>query len=198
MRRRYSVGMGNREDLLAGARQAILEKGVAGATARDIANAAGVSLAAIGYHFGSKDQLITEALTEGLGVDIGDAMEALMRKAGQERAMPEAFAATWNGMRELLQRNREGMLLSLENGLRVARSPQSQHYMTEAIGGAYTDIGATLRELHPELSQEQAYAIAQCYFVLVQGMAVLLLLGPEMELPDGDALATAVAALAPK
>ena len=37
--------MGNREDLLAGARRVILEQGVAKATAREIANAAGVSLA---------------------------------------------------------------------------------------------------------------------------------------------------------
>ena len=54
--------MGNREDLLAGARRVIIERGVAKVTARDIASAAGVSLAAIGYHFGSKEQLITEAL----------------------------------------------------------------------------------------------------------------------------------------
>ncbi|WP_344294175.1 helix-turn-helix domain-containing protein, partial [Agromyces neolithicus] len=59
--------MGNREDLLAGARRVILERGVAKATARDIATEAGVSLAAIGYHFGSKEQLITEALMESLG-----------------------------------------------------------------------------------------------------------------------------------
>ncbi|MBF6246937.1 TetR family transcriptional regulator, partial [Nocardia elegans] len=64
--------MGNREDLLDGARKAILERGLAKVTARDIAAAAGVSLAAIGYHFGSKDRLITEALTEGMGEDVGD------------------------------------------------------------------------------------------------------------------------------
>ena len=59
--------MGNREDLLAGARKVIIERGAAKATARDIAAAAGVSLAAIGYHFGSKERLITEALTGAVG-----------------------------------------------------------------------------------------------------------------------------------
>jgi AcrR family transcriptional regulator len=49
--------MGNREDLLAAAKKVILERGLAKVTARDIAGAAGVSLAAIGYHFGSKDRL---------------------------------------------------------------------------------------------------------------------------------------------
>ncbi len=70
--------MGNREDLLAGARQVILERGVAKATARDIAAAAGVSLAAIGYHFGSKDELVTAALMESLGSGIGDEMESVV------------------------------------------------------------------------------------------------------------------------
>ncbi|MGH4006514.1 MAG: TetR family transcriptional regulator, partial [Pseudonocardiaceae bacterium] len=44
--------MGNREDLLAGAKRCLYEKGYGRTTARDIAAAAGgVSLAAIGYHF---------------------------------------------------------------------------------------------------------------------------------------------------
>ena len=45
--------MGNREALLLGAKCCLLEKGLARTTARDIGGAAGVSLAAIGYHFRS-------------------------------------------------------------------------------------------------------------------------------------------------
>ena len=55
--------MGNREDLLAGAKRCLLAKGYARTTARDIASASGVSLAAIGYHFGSKEALLNAALT---------------------------------------------------------------------------------------------------------------------------------------
>jgi AcrR family transcriptional regulator len=58
--------MGNREDLLAAARTCLLEKGYARTTARDVAGAAGTSLAAIGYHFGSKDALLTQALQGAL------------------------------------------------------------------------------------------------------------------------------------
>ena len=42
----------------------MLEKGYARTTARDIASAAGVSLAAIGYHFSSKEALLTEMLSD--------------------------------------------------------------------------------------------------------------------------------------
>lgn len=43
--------MSNRDALLAAARKCLLEKGYNRTTARDIASAGGVSLAAIGYHF---------------------------------------------------------------------------------------------------------------------------------------------------
>jgi AcrR family transcriptional regulator len=59
--------MGNREDLLAGAKRCLIEKGYARTTARDIAAASGVSLAAIGYHFGSKDALMNQAIYESIG-----------------------------------------------------------------------------------------------------------------------------------
>ncbi len=73
--------MGNREDLIEGARRCIIEKGYARTTARDIAGAAGVSLAAIGYHFGSKEALMAEALLS-TGIQIGDSLDA----RPQERA----------------------------------------------------------------------------------------------------------------
>ncbi len=59
--------MGNREDLLAGAKRCLIDKGYARTTARDIATASGVSLAAIGYHFGSKDALMNQALYDLIG-----------------------------------------------------------------------------------------------------------------------------------
>jgi AcrR family transcriptional regulator len=66
--------MGNREDLIAGAKRCLLEKGYAATTARDIAAASGVSLAAIGYHFGSKDALMNQAVFESIG-DWGDELQ---------------------------------------------------------------------------------------------------------------------------
>jgi AcrR family transcriptional regulator len=56
--------VGNREDLLKGARECLLEKGYLQTTARDISNASGVGLAAIGYHFGTKEALLQEAMVE--------------------------------------------------------------------------------------------------------------------------------------
>lgn len=52
--------------LLRAARQCIASKGLAGTTSRDITTSAGVNLAAITYHFGSKENLVAEAMMEGL------------------------------------------------------------------------------------------------------------------------------------
>lgn len=51
-----------RERLLQATLQVVREHGVAGATSRQIAAAAGTNLQAITYHFGSKDHLIAAAL----------------------------------------------------------------------------------------------------------------------------------------
>jgi AcrR family transcriptional regulator len=72
--------MGNREDLIAGAKRCLLEKGYAATTARDIAAASGVSLAAIGYHFGSKDALMNQAVFDSIG-DWADELQRAMTAA---------------------------------------------------------------------------------------------------------------------
>jgi AcrR family transcriptional regulator len=81
------LAMGNREALLAGAKRCLIEKGYARTTARDIAAASGVSLAAIGYHFGSKDALMNQAIYEFVG-EWGDEVERALSVEGALDAEP--------------------------------------------------------------------------------------------------------------
>lgn len=188
--------MGNREDLLAGARKCILERGYANTTARDIATAAGVSLAAIGYHFGSKDRLLTEALTEAVGSAIGDGIEEMVRDAGKGRSLPEAFGPTWERAGKLFGDNTEALLASMENLLRAYRSPDSRQYMAGAVDNGVGEIAEVLRETHPDLDAEQAAVVARFYFALLNGLAVLWITNPDGALPSGEDLATAIGVLA--
>lgn len=55
-----------RRALLAATRVCVGRKGLAATTSRDITSEAGANLAAITYHFGSKDGLVAEALLEEL------------------------------------------------------------------------------------------------------------------------------------
>ncbi|MFD3507959.1 TetR/AcrR family transcriptional regulator [Nocardia sp. NPDC058666] len=187
--------MGNREDLLAGARKVILERGVAKATARDIASAAGVSLAAIGYHFGSKDRLVTEALSEALGNSIGDAMDELIAEGAGSSPLA-GLARLWNGMPAVFEANHEAMLASLENIVRIVRSDDARGQLGDQLSGAFDDLAAHVKAAHPELDDAQAAAIGRMYFVLVQGLGVLWLLNPGELVANGDQLTTAVSALA--
>ena len=52
----------NREQLVEGAIKCLQTKGYANTTARDITTASGANLASIGYHFGSKEALLNEAM----------------------------------------------------------------------------------------------------------------------------------------
>lgn len=187
--------MGNREDLLTAARKVILERGLAKVTARDIAGAAGVSLAAIGYHFGSKDRLISEAVTMSVGSEIGDGMDEVIRDVGQGYSLPDSFAPTWDGLVGVAARHREQLLLSLENGTRIARSPDSQSFLAEVSHQASVELGGLLREVYPELSKQEAEAVGKLYFVLFQGIAMLSLLAPDGQALRGPEMALALAVL---
>ncbi len=55
-----------RRALLSATRRCIGRRGLAATTSRDITAEADANLAAITYHFGSKDELISEALLEGI------------------------------------------------------------------------------------------------------------------------------------
>jgi AcrR family transcriptional regulator len=81
------VIMGNREALLAGAKRCLIEKGYARTTARDIAAASGVSLAAIGYHFGSKEALMNQAIYEFVG-EWGEEVQRALNAEGALDAEP--------------------------------------------------------------------------------------------------------------
>ena len=86
--------MGNREDLIAGAKRCLLEKGYAATTARDIAAASGVSLAAIGYHFGSKDALMNQAVFDSVG-DWADELQRAITADATVADGPASSASRW-------------------------------------------------------------------------------------------------------
>ncbi len=66
-----------RARLLRAARRCIASKGLAGTTSRDITATAGVNLAAITYHFGSKEDLVAQAMMEGLRTWLAPTLKVL-------------------------------------------------------------------------------------------------------------------------
>lgn len=93
--------MSNREALLDAAAQCLREQGYAHTTARDLVRASGTNLGAIGYHFGSKERLLNEALYRGY-----EEWLALIATVAVEPG-----EGLWKG----LQRAVEGLLETIES-----------------------------------------------------------------------------------
>ncbi|NUR84900.1 MAG: TetR/AcrR family transcriptional regulator [Nonomuraea sp.] len=108
--------MGNREDLIAGARRCLEEKGWARTTVRDISAAAGVSMAAIGYHFGSREALLNVALVE--------AMRDWSDEVGAAVAAADGYEALWDQMIVSIQAHRTLWLANLEAMLQAEHYPE--------------------------------------------------------------------------
>lgn len=91
--------MGHREDLLAGAKRLLGEKGYARTTARDVVAASGANLASIGYHYGSKEALLNQALIHSVR-EWADRLAETLAGAGRR------YEATWDRVLELFAANR--------------------------------------------------------------------------------------------
>lgn len=188
--------MGNKEALLAAARTCVYQRGFARTTARDIATEAGVSLASIGYHFGTKERLLTEAFTQATGQMLGDELADRMRSAARDRAPAAAFADTWTGIAELFARHCDGIVASAENLIRGHRlTAPDRHHMASVHEQAVAGFAELVSEIHPALTEPQARVIGKLYYVLVNGLALQWISDPAGRLPTGEELAAAIAAL---
>ena len=140
--------MGNREDLLAGARRYLFEKGYTRTTVRDISNAAGgVSMAAIGYHFGSKAAQLNAALAEA-NREWGDELERTLSSAAEPNSTAlQRFEANWTAVLDSIADHR-GLWsatfdIIAQSGQDEATRAQLAGSLDEARRGARTTERAT-------------------------------------------------------
>ena len=131
--------MSNRDDLLAGAKKCLLEKGYSRTTARDIAQASGVSLAAIGYHFGSKDALMNEAMFQAIG-EWGDHLEEAFAKAGPDLSVQERFARVFDDVSATFDENQALWMASFELIIEIDHIPGAREMFRKAIPEARTGL----------------------------------------------------------
>ena len=131
--------MSNRDDLLAGAKKCLLEKGYARTTARDIAQASGVSLAAIGYHFGSKDALMNQALFLAIE-EWGDQVEEAFTRAGDTLSIKDRFVRVYDELVATFDENQPLWMASFEILMQLDRIPGARELFTDALPAARTGM----------------------------------------------------------
>jgi AcrR family transcriptional regulator len=191
--------MGNREKLLAAAKRCLYEKGYARTTARDIAAASGVSLAAIGYHFGSKDALLNEARILAIEEWYDELGRALAADTDPGARPLERFEAIWNGIIELFAAHRPLWAASFELLAQVDQAPEVRQAVADAQQRARPGLAALFHHLDPTLDEQRAWQVGSFYLALLPGVMAQWLIDPE-HAPSGrdlaDALRTVIADVA--
>ncbi len=184
--------MGHREALLEGARRCLEEKGYARTTARDIVAASGTNLASIGYHFGSKERLLNEA--------IGHAFEEWTERVAevafaQPGASPlEQMQASWTAMTDSFEEHRAIMVAFTEALAQAERSPELRAELAALYQSCRERIAAMIRRSlgdDVELAGSAPEAIASFSMAVCDGLAIQYLLDPERT-PSGDELVAAL------
>jgi AcrR family transcriptional regulator len=178
----YGVTMGNREELLAGAKRCLIEKGYAATTARDIASASGVSLAAIGYHFGSKDALLNQAIYELVG-EWSDEVQRALAEEGEPADDPvrrfetimERTIASFGAVRGLWAAQLE--LLSL-----VGHNEELRAFLASVQGYAAAGLAELFLGIDPAQDPESARKAGSVLHAVFIGVMAKWFMGPKQAL----------------
>lgn len=174
---------GTRARLLAAARDVVASRGTAGATSREITEAAGANLAAITYHFGSKDELVAAALSAEVERLVEPALAALeadddpaTRLAEAVRLLLDAFA----GRREDAPAYVEAVLAGMRGGGAARTLVADVRARLAVLVGQLRAAGTVPGWVEPQ-------AMAALVVAVAQGVALGCALDPDGPGPEAQA-----------
>ncbi|MFF5207897.1 TetR/AcrR family transcriptional regulator [Streptosporangium sp. NPDC000396] len=173
--------MGNREDLLAGARRCLEEKGWARTTVRDITAAAGgVSMAAIGYHFGSREALLNAALIQAIdewGTETGRALAGY----GAPGSTPaEQYEAMWARIIESFTTHRKLWIATIEALLQAEHSSELRQHLASGQREGRRGLAALLQGVaEDEVQDATVRTLGSVQMALLSGVMFQWLTDPE-------------------
>ena len=182
--------MGHREMLLAAARRCLVERGYARTTARDLVAASGTNLASIGYHFGSKEALLAQALGD-VFVEYTEKVVATARAAGTGASDPgQVVTAAWTAMTDLQQEYRPLLIAFVEA---LAQAERNDELKTRLAAG-YQEMRTKITEhvlTLADLGEDTARAIASFFMAVSDGYMIQWLLDVDATPAGADLLSAA-------
>jgi AcrR family transcriptional regulator len=181
--------MGNREDLLAGAKRCLQEKGYTRTTARDIATASGVSLAGIGYHFGSKEALMNEVLFEVMREWGDDLARTLAADVKPDAAPLERFEAAWDRVIESFERLRPLWVTQLELLGQIDHIPDIRAQLAAGVHEGRLGLAELFEGVDPEAEPERARLLGTFYQAMLTGFLSQWVLDPDSALSGREVVA---------
>jgi len=186
----------HREKLLRGAVQCLQEKGYARTTARDIAAASGSNLGSIGYHFGSKEALLNEAIRRGCA----EWTEQLDRItfAGEGAAPLERLRSSWIALADTFEANRQLLVALIEALAQAEQSEELRRQLAELYEESRTAVGQmVLAALGEDVSAPHIRSCASFLIAVSEGLMLQWLVSPE-NAPTGEALIAGLEEVLPR
>ncbi|WP_433240446.1 TetR/AcrR family transcriptional regulator [Streptosporangium sp. CA-135522] len=187
--------MGERDKLIEGAKRCLQERGYAHSTARDIARASGANLASIGYHFGSKDALLLEAMLEATMEWAEKLQHALTDDARVAEPPQDRFESLWRRVIEMLDLYRPVFVANIEVFAQAERQPRLRRELADAQESARLEWAGWLGpQAHP-VPEETRRAVGSFYLTMLTGLVMQRLIDPERA-PTSEELSRALRAIA--
>jgi AcrR family transcriptional regulator len=183
--------VGHREDLLAGAKRCIYERGYARTTARDIVAASGTNLASIGYHYGSKEALLNAALMEATG-DWGDEMAAAIAAAtaGAGDLDPfRRFELAWDAVLASFEAHSQMLSAHFEAVAQAQHAKELNDFLASVLDEARYGLAELFYGM--ERGTEVAWAVGSFLNAMLTGLMAQWLVAPS-NAPTGRQLAAAL------
>ena len=182
-----------RSRLIEAAMELFAEKGYEGTSVRDLAMAAGVNVAAVSYHFGSKDALYTETLRACLApcAEMRERMQAHLNLAQRKRGRKAAEDALRGCIRDFLD-----VLMSpaaKHSHLVMREQSEGKPRFEPVIREFFEPVGTILREvilmLAPGLPQLTVFMtisgiIGQCLHIFKARASYRVLAGVDSHSPE--------------
>lgn len=185
--------MGHREDLLAGAKRCLYEKGFARTTARDIVAASGTNLGSIGYHYGSTPALMQAAMLSAIE-DWGDVLGAALATDGADEAA-DPLVRYWQRVIGSMRSHRQLWLASVEAMIQSEHSAELRAQLAEGMEQGRSGLAAMLTGQDEETLDEQTVrTIGSVAMALMSGVLTQLLTDPARA-PSAEQIAAGVRAL---
>ena len=147
-----------KERILASAEALFAQRGFEGASLRQLTAAAGVNLAAVNYHFGSKDKLVEEVFKRRLDQLNARRLAALKQVIGQsETTLEDVLAAFIRPALDLSHDGGGGLFMRVLARAFAEHDDSLRRFLSDNYGHVMRQFTTEFARLLPHLSKEELY-----------------------------------------
>ncbi|MEV0647627.1 TetR/AcrR family transcriptional regulator [Phytomonospora sp. NPDC050363] len=167
--------MGTREALLAAAKKCLAERGYAKTTVRDIVAMSETNLAAINYHFRTREALLHEAMIDSMR----EAVETIVDGLPADGDMADRLRTFWTKLTEAFTADRDLWAANVEALAVALHSPELRARLAGDQQIARDGLSHSLSSDGPEAGGGSDAAVGAVVMTLMAGLLVQWMVDPE-------------------